>query len=428
MENNLITEYQVIDGSAIVDREFNIITADEQVFRFIGVGLSMYTSIVDIIHPVDLDDFIDVSNSLHSSEYKKMVLRMRRCDNAYRWVLLEIMRCRKERENSLLAEEYLKLKISDIYALKESNHALRESMGNVRYFLALENELFCTYDYDSGQLRINQFNDNEVDNLLEVPLEQAVQYFITHGIISEESVAECTAICADIHAAKESFTHSFRANFEYTNGAYELFEVKCSTIYSGDRPKTAIGSIKRIEEQTDGKQMSISSYRYSGDRTVLSYEEMNGYCNRAIKLNPNCKLTLILMQVNDMEDYMKNEGSGFVQYLLQSVQDTVRRHVGHRGIVCPLQPNLMSVVVQDINSDIKLRAFIESLRSRIAWNYRLIDPKYEISFSFGVACYPENGMDMRIVHRKLVKALQMAQEKHANCYVIYKEHLHGELS
>lgn len=73
MENNLITEYQVIDGSAIVDREFNIITADEQVFRFIGVGLSMYTytSIVDIIHPVDLDDFIDVSNSLHSSEYKK---------------------------------------------------------------------------------------------------------------------------------------------------------------------------------------------------------------------------------------------------------------------------------------------------------------------------------------------------------------------
>lgn len=192
--------------------------------------------------------------------------------------------------------------------------------------------------------------------------------------------------------------------------------------------KTAIGSIKRIEEQTDGKQMSISSYRYSGDRTVLSYEEMNGYCNRAIKLNPNCKLTLILMQVNDIEDYMKNEGSGFVQDLLQSVQDTVRRHVGHRGIVCPLQPNLMSVVVQDINSDIKLRAFIESLRSRIAWNYRLVDPKYEISFSFGVACYPENGKDMRIVHRKLVKALQMAQEKHANCYVIYKEHLHGELS
>ena len=150
MENNLITEYQVIDGSAIVDREFNIIMADEQVFRFIGVGLSMYTSIVDIIHPVDLDDFIDVSNSLHSSEYKKMVLRMRRCDNAYRWVLLEIMRCRKERENSLLAEEYLKLKISDIYALKESNHALRESMGNVRYFL--EKKRSFIYRRNSGSV------------------------------------------------------------------------------------------------------------------------------------------------------------------------------------------------------------------------------------------------------------------------------------
>ena len=117
MENNLITEYQVIDGSAIVDREFNIIMADEQVFRFIGVGLSMYTSIVDIIHPVDLDDFIDVSNSLHSSEYKKMVLRMRRCDNAYRWVLLEIMRCRKERENSLLKPEIFYVHIIPTYVI-----------------------------------------------------------------------------------------------------------------------------------------------------------------------------------------------------------------------------------------------------------------------------------------------------------------------
>lgn len=38
MENNLITEYQVIDGSAIVDREFNIITADEQFFALSESG------------------------------------------------------------------------------------------------------------------------------------------------------------------------------------------------------------------------------------------------------------------------------------------------------------------------------------------------------------------------------------------------------
>lgn len=38
MENNLITEYQVIDGSAIVDREFNIIMADRQDFSLYRVG------------------------------------------------------------------------------------------------------------------------------------------------------------------------------------------------------------------------------------------------------------------------------------------------------------------------------------------------------------------------------------------------------
>lgn len=428
MENNLITEYEVIDGVAIVDSQFNIITANEQMFRFIGIGISMYSSVIDIIHPVDLDDFIDVSNGLRPHQSKNMVLRMRRCDNSYRWALLEITRCEHERREAPAAE-YLELHISDIYALKRQNESLRESMCNVRHFLALENELFCTYDYNTGILQINHFIDSKVNNLLEVPLDDAVDYFIQHNIISEESVAECNAICEDIHNGKDSFCHRFRANFNFTNGSYELFEVKCSTIYSDKQPKTAIGSIKKIETQNgEWGQLPIESYRFDKENSLLSYEEMNTYCRNHIKLNPNCELTLILMEINEIDEYQKTEGWAFVETLYRTVLDTTRRHVEHRGIVCRLQPNLISIVVRDINSDINMRAFIGSLRSRIAWEYKLIDAKYDISFSFGIARYPENGRDLGLVHRKLVKALQLAESKHQNCYVIYKEYLHGELS
>ena len=43
MENNLITEYQVIDGSAIVDREFNIITAGFSLYRSRAVNVYIHS-------------------------------------------------------------------------------------------------------------------------------------------------------------------------------------------------------------------------------------------------------------------------------------------------------------------------------------------------------------------------------------------------
>lgn len=425
MKNNLITEYEIIDGFAIVDNNFNIITANEEMFRFIGIGLSTYSSIVDIIHQVDLDDFIDVSNELRIGQSKSMVLRMRRCDNSYRWTLLEVSRHEHKRKAAMPAE-YLELHISDVMALKRQNTSFKDSICNVRHFLSMENELFCTYDYETGILRINYFIDNEVNNLLELPLDDAISYFTAHNIIAEESLGVCNAICEDIHKGKVSFCHRFYANFNFVNVSYELFEIKCSTIYSDMQPKTAIGSIKKIDSRT-GNTSSIDTFHFNQKDALLSYEEMHTYCMNNIKLNPNCELTLILMEINGMDEYEATEGSEFVETLYHTTLETAKKQVKYRGIVCEIQKNLISIVVRDINSEINVRAFIGSLRSQIAWNYKLIDSKYDISFSFGIARYPENGKDLSIVNRKLVKALQLAKNKHQNCYVIYKEHLHGEL-
>ena len=36
MKNNNIEKYELIDGISIVDRDFTILTANEQMYRFVG--------------------------------------------------------------------------------------------------------------------------------------------------------------------------------------------------------------------------------------------------------------------------------------------------------------------------------------------------------------------------------------------------------
>lgn len=88
MRNNHIDEYELVNGYAVVDNNFTIVTANEPMYLFLG--MSMHFSIMDSIHQVDLDDFVDVANSLRPGIKKSMCIRMRRIDNSYRWVIVDI--------------------------------------------------------------------------------------------------------------------------------------------------------------------------------------------------------------------------------------------------------------------------------------------------------------------------------------------------
>ena len=89
---------------------------------YMFLGMSKHYSIIDSIHQVDLDDFIDVANSLKSDIRKCMCIRMRRVDNSYRWVLVDI---EKKYIPDNKQSEYLELHISDVLVMKKLNIQLK---------------------------------------------------------------------------------------------------------------------------------------------------------------------------------------------------------------------------------------------------------------------------------------------------------------
>lgn len=420
MEKNIIEKYELVDGHAIMDMSFNLITANEEMYRFIGIAT--IHSIVEIIHQVDIDDFMDVANHLKEGQGRDMVLRMKRSDNSYRWMLIHVARF--QYRNNALVFEYFELNASDIIILKKQNATLQNNLLTFRHILAMENEVFFIYDYQTDLFRISNFIDNDIHTMLEMQLDELKEHASEGHLVTKATMEGFEKFYEDIRKGTISFSHVFDTNFITKTADYDTIEFKGSTIYNKNVPFKAVGSVRSLTDAS--KYSSLRTYEYNAGMSS-SFDEINKFCENNIQYNEDGEFALILMEIDHWKAYLENQKEEYVKKMYQVVLQSINQMIGYRGTLCEIRENLICIAVKEINNELYLRSFIESLRTQITWNVRLLNFEEKITFSIGVVRYPQNGKDIRLINRKLNRAMDIAHEKGNNRYIIYKEHLHGEL-
>ena len=109
------------------------------------------------------------------------------------------------------------------------------------------------------------------------------------------------------------------------------------------------------------------------------------------------------------------------------IEDTILKAIDGRGLLGRLDDFKYIIAIKNINNEVKLRAFLEHIRTQISWHCKFIDSSYNIEFSIGIGRYPDNGKDLDLIKKKIQKAINIAHSKGGNRYIIYKEFLHGEI-
>ena len=419
MDKNIFEKFELVDGNIIMDRDFNVICANEDMHRFIGVSVTDL-SMVEIIHQVDFDDFKDVISHIKTNTQKEMVLRMRRSDNSHRWMLMRISARKLDEDNGVFT--YYELNISDILTLKKQNKLLQKNFLNFRHLLAMENEIFFTYDYETDVFQINNFLDNEIHNIIECSFDEFKTMAVSDKRISDDTLGEFIACCDDILNGTISYSHIFNTNLFMERVSFDKVEFRGSTIYQKNKSHIAVGSV-RILTDSD-KYKSLYTVSTSKANELLSYEDINSFCEDSIMYDENSEIALILIEIDNLNDILEKYGQEYFDKIYKSYFSTLEQMTHYRGTVCEIKSNLVCIAIKGINAELYLRAFIESLRNQVAWNIRLLGMGEKITFSIGAARYPQNGKDLRKIHRKLVKALGIAIEKGRDRYIIYKEYLH----
>jgi GGDEF domain-containing protein len=426
-EANIIEKYELINGMAVIDSNLQVITANENFYKF--VGISRCYTLMDVIHQVDMDDFMEVGNSLRVGQKKTMVIRMRRVDNSYRWVLTDVIKgelvnADKEKDDY----EYIELHMNDVQGLQHQYQYTRQLVDDYSMLLAMEGELVFSMDYKTREVEVYRFIDKKMTLLETKLMSDLVDEYLNNSLIVSEDVPVFKSMVDDINKGVPEFNYRFSIK---TTEVQVLesgrIEVKGNIHYDNyNRPHRMLGTLRRLDDmQGYSRELlthDMNSRRFTKDE-VLTYVRQN------IEYNAAGEVVLMLLQIDGLDELRREYGDEAANKLHSFVHDMCRDAVGYRGVVGADEDGTIyaSIAANGITLEVNTRAFIESLRNMIKWRYREKSYGNQITFSIGVSRYPFNGKDYNKMVEKAYRALGLAISKGRKRYILYKEAIHGEM-
>lgn len=386
------------------------------------MGISTLYSIIDIIHQVDLDDFIDVANSLRPNTEKSMVIRMKRFDNSFRWMLTKVKRCISSSDDNSV-KEYIELSVSDILAMEKERNNYKKSLLENNQIMATQGNIYFTYDCNSNNISFYSYVDNKIMEMSECPLSVWIKNLIDDSSNNVEIINDLHNLHEDFINCKSDFFYNISSNFFSYNREPENLNIKASTIFEKMKPVNIVGCIQNIDNYDKG--YSKTTCLHSREDELFSFNEVNNYVDENIIFNPKCQISLILMQIDNLDKIREQKGDCFVNQLYSSVLKTAKELVDNRGVVGTYKFGIIYIAIKNITTDLNTRAFLVSLRSQISWNCKLMN--HEITTSIGISRRPLNGFTSDLLFKKALKALNIANDKGINRFIIYLESVHGDV-
>lgn len=161
--------------------------------------------------------------------------------------------------------------------------------------------------------------------------------------------------------------------------------------------------------------------------SLMDAQEVFEIARNEIASENAVQINLIYFGIDNTEEMVKNYGRDFYNKMLDEISAELKIFVGERGCVAHYDEGNFLVMLKNVGNESNLRSFVESSRSKLRWMYVSQNSALNVDFTIGIAEYPRNGKTFEIIEKKLNKARELANDKGGNCYIIYKEELHGEI-
>lgn len=159
MQNNSMDSKNIIHSNGIIDENYALISADEDLYYYLGPTINLIT---DVIHQVDMDDFLYVMERLNVFAVKNMVLRIRRYDNTFRWCLVTVSKS----QVSIDGKEHTNIEISDIINLNNHYLALNKAVDIKKKEYKYESLMSSDTLFEHTRKEIDENGEKQVHLLL----------------------------------------------------------------------------------------------------------------------------------------------------------------------------------------------------------------------------------------------------------------------
>ncbi len=383
----------------IWDDDFFCIASEENLFPF----LNCYTQqkLTDFIVPDDLHGFLEWWRGLTAEQDDVIIVHLCRmnCD-------VRLVRIQGHRTGNGVAG--VELELVDVFKAAEECAGKSDELNRVTSYL--DNFEGVEFEYLCGTHEISMFRFDKGRRVVCEPEE-----YVPVALELKDRFDKLVGNPDFIHEALTS------NNQDYS--------VDAVAFYKGYAIDGIFGRIRKNKErQTIDDSARVSTDKLDSFTGLWNKVSALEYAREKIE-NAGDKHQ-VLLAIIDLDLFkMVNDtyGHAFGDKVISRMGVILRRVASGRGIAARFGGDEFMLVLEDVGPESAVRSVLESVRTQLSWAFKKEAVEQKISCTIGLAEYPRNGSNFDTIFNKADRALYIGKQKGKNRYIIYKEHLHGEL-
>lgn len=418
-----ITEYKlkendvfIYHGKAdIIDVTFGIYNADESFYEFVGRKSGL--SIVDLLHPEDVECFRDAVMHV-DEELQRLLVRMMTDADNYRWVYMEL----SYNGVVLRGDRYLNVEITDVMAITDRYKYDSDLIKKYRRYMSLCNDIFMEYSYWDNVIRFYEYFNGHSRDIFRGELNEAVAKIRASEDFSDKQKKDFAAFANVVSKKSDGFkiTIDAQAIADYMKGVQ--LECSCAAIYKDDMHYKMVGLCQKNGLTSIEQPYYLTEYAVDAATGVLNKKAIQEYARECIKRGT--MKYFVILDIDDFKQINDRYGHLYGDEVIAKCAEIFRSVIQNRGTVGRFGGDEFMFVFEHIESEEELRRTMKTITKHAQWAY-YEKAEMKVSFSSGIVRFPEDGSDYEELMKKADKCLYIAKNKGKNRYIIYREELHG---
>lgn len=380
------------------NENFICIAAEENVFAFLNCyGVKKLT---EFVVEDEIPEFVEWWGSLSTEKPASVIVHMNRPDDGIRLVRVTGYAAKDCKGGAELV-------LVDVFKAAEMYPRMNDECCKLAAYLDHFEGVEFEYSRESHSISLFRYNAGE-----RVACESE-----EYRLLLPELTDRFDKLVGNPDSVHESITY---------NG--QDYSVDSVTLFKDYSLQKIFGRIRRNRERMAVDDVAgISADKLDSFTSLWNKVSALEYAREKIETAGD-KHQVILAMID--LDYFKmvndTYGHAFGDTVISRMALILKRAVSGRGIAARFGGDEFMLVLEDVGSEEALRSILESIRTQLSWAFNSV-PDCKISCTVGVAEYPRNGSTFETIFAKTDRALYIGKQKGRNRYIIYKEHLHGEL-
>ncbi len=419
-----ITEYKTVPGEyvayigrAALNKGYVFADGDEAFYHFVGKNSCF--SMLELLHPDDVEGFIETAVSL-GTERKCVIVRMKGADDVYKIFYMELWR------NGMFDEDFqsISLEFCNFMELRDQYLHHMGIIKKYQAFMGLSQNMFFEYNFATERLKVYRYINGMGQAALDRSLEEIYNEIMTSESYTRKRKSEFDVLYHFLKKGVDRFSATLDAQMLLENTKGSLI-FRGSTMYDRGAKMMAIGIIDLADSEYVSQSYYMTDSAFDPGTGLWNKRAINEYAVE--KTLEGKSFYLCMMDVDDFKKVNDNCGHLFGDKVLSKVSEIIRSVLDARGVVGRFGGDEFMIVADGVDNEEDLKRILKTIAHNMSWAYHDLQDSMTITTSCGVVSFPKDGETFEELFLKADKALYVAKAKGKNRFVIYDEAKHGKI-